>query len=299
MARDVPSYSLRTFLHALSLRGVDVDRLTEGLSFTRLEAAQPGFSADWDECCILYERIEREVDEATLRASFLDFGSSQPEVRMAAQALLSTKALFEFTFQSTRILWPLLNMTRRYEGHVMDWRITLPLHRRGNRLIFRGTGHALEAMPRHLGLPDAKVEMDVGSHHGFYRVHLPESQTILASARKTFRSLWKVLSLEYEAFARVAIDEEVTPIPTSSEQTLPDSSGVGEFDQKLSSAARAWTLTNRQVDVLRHVIDGETNKSIASKLGCAEGTVEFHMTALLKKSCSESRTQLVARFWCL
>lgn len=61
--------------------------------------------------------------------------------------------------------------------------------------------------------------------------------------------------------------------------------------------AARWGLTGRQAEVLTQVAQGTCNKDISARLGCAEVTVEFHVTALLRKANVESRTALVARFW--
>jgi DNA-binding CsgD family transcriptional regulator len=77
------------------------------------------------------------------------------------------------------------------------------------------------------------------------------------------------------------------------------SAGEDRLAQRLTLAARTWGLTARQCEVLRHVSTGDGNKSIAVKLDCAEVTIEFHMTALMRKARVESRTELIARFWTL
>lgn len=41
-------------------------------------------------------------------------------------------------------------------------------------------------------------------------------------------------------------------------------------------------LTPRQIDVLRHLVDGKTTKEIAAGLGLSEGTVKIHLKALFK-----------------
>jgi DNA-binding CsgD family transcriptional regulator len=70
-----------------------------------------------------------------------------------------------------------------------------------------------------------------------------------------------------------------------------------------SAAARVhalsarWSLTARESEVLTHIVQGETNKSIAARLGCAERTVEVHVTHLLSKAQVESRSALIARFF--
>lgn len=66
---------------------------------------------------------------------------------------------------------------------------------------------------------------------------------------------------------------------------------------RAAALRQRWSLTPRQAAVLAEVALGRTNKAIAASLGIAEGTVELHVTALLQRSESESRAQLVARFW--
>jgi DNA-binding CsgD family transcriptional regulator len=70
-----------------------------------------------------------------------------------------------------------------------------------------------------------------------------------------------------------------------------------DLEGRLLQAVREWKLTRRQVDVLRELVVGESNKGIGEKLRCGESTVEFHVTSLLRKARVESRAALVARFW--
>lgn len=57
----------------------------------------------------------------------------------------------------------------------------------------------------------------------------------------------------------------------------------------------SWSLTARQAQVLEHLLDGKSNKEIASALKCAEVTVENHITHLFRRSGARSRTELMAR----
>ena len=50
-------------------------------------------------------------------------------------------------------------------------------------------------------------------------------------------------------------------------------------------------LTERQVEVLRLMAQGKSNRDIAALLGLSEGTVKVHMTAILKALGVSSRTQ--------
>ncbi|TMA27789.1 MAG: hypothetical protein E6J78_08955 [Deltaproteobacteria bacterium] len=65
----------------------------------------------------------------------------------------------------------------------------------------------------------------------------------------------------------------------------------------VATAAVRWFLTPRQAQVLRLLARGHSNRALSAALGCAESTVELHVSALLDKADCESRAQLVARLW--
>jgi DNA-binding NarL/FixJ family response regulator len=69
---------------------------------------------------------------------------------------------------------------------------------------------------------------------------------------------------------------------------------------RLPRAQRDWGLTTRQTTVLELIAVGaHTNKEIAMTIGCAEVTVENHVTELLRRSGAKSRTDLVGRLFTL
>jgi len=53
-------------------------------------------------------------------------------------------------------------------------------------------------------------------------------------------------------------------------------------------------LTERQIDVLRRLDEGQSNRAIALELGLSEKTVKAHVTAILRGLRVVSRTQAVA-----
>ncbi|MBB1047649.1 response regulator transcription factor, partial [Dietzia cercidiphylli] len=54
-------------------------------------------------------------------------------------------------------------------------------------------------------------------------------------------------------------------------------------------------LTDREVEVLRAVATGETNRQVASSLNVSEATVKTHLVHVFDKLGATSRTAAVAR----
>jgi DNA-binding NarL/FixJ family response regulator len=52
-----------------------------------------------------------------------------------------------------------------------------------------------------------------------------------------------------------------------------------------------WQLTERQIEVLKLVMDGLSNKLIARRLDIAESTVKIHVSAVFRELQVTSRTQ--------
>lgn len=70
-----------------------------------------------------------------------------------------------------------------------------------------------------------------------------------------------------------------------------------EFAQRLAEAADRWGLTPRQREVFDQLARGRCNKDIAQKLDLQGGTVEIHVSQILKKAGAESRATLIADLW--
>ncbi len=56
---------------------------------------------------------------------------------------------------------------------------------------------------------------------------------------------------------------------------------------------RYRTLTPRELDVLRLVVDGQANKAIGSSLGISQKTVETHRARVMEKMAARSVSELV------
>ncbi len=111
-----------------------------------------------------------------------------------------------------------------------------------------------------------------------------------------------------ELLARTAKSETpgeewlVNPVRTHegrSLRLLVRRSAPGDIRTRLVTAAARWELTRRQTEVLGHLVEGRPNKTIADLLSCSVGTVELHVTAILRKSGADSRSSVAALFWSL
>jgi two-component system NarL family response regulator len=66
-----------------------------------------------------------------------------------------------------------------------------------------------------------------------------------------------------------------------------------EVATRLVERISAPALTEREVDVLRLMAHGRSNKAIGAELYISEGTVKFHVNNILGKLGAEDRTQAV------
>jgi two-component system, NarL family, response regulator len=62
---------------------------------------------------------------------------------------------------------------------------------------------------------------------------------------------------------------------------------------KLAGHLSITALTSRELEVLRVMADGKSNKEIAKALGITEGTVKSHVNAIMRKLDASDRTQAV------
>lgn len=68
----------------------------------------------------------------------------------------------------------------------------------------------------------------------------------------------------------------------------------GPIALKLADRLEGDALSRREQEVLRQMATGKSNKEIARVTGITEGTVKFHVTAVMAKLSVKSRTEAVA-----
>ncbi|GLS49118.1 hypothetical protein GCM10007885_19660 [Methylobacterium gnaphalii] len=70
-----------------------------------------------------------------------------------------------------------------------------------------------------------------------------------------------------------------------------------EYSDRTPSTPQSWPLSNREVDILKCLTDGASNKLIARQFDIAESTVKIHVKGILRKINVRNRTQ--AAIWAL
>lgn len=60
-----------------------------------------------------------------------------------------------------------------------------------------------------------------------------------------------------------------------------------------SSAIKSFDLTNKEIIIIKHIVNGKSNKEIAEELNFTEGTVKNKVSRLLDKLGLKDRTQMV------
>jgi DNA-binding CsgD family transcriptional regulator len=80
------------------------------------------------------------------------------------------------------------------------------------------------------------------------------------------------------------------PAPLPSSQST--AGGRGRDDRVVF----AGLLTRRELDVLRLLADGATNRAVADALVISSGTVKFHVNSILRKLHASNRAEAVTRY---
>ena len=69
----------------------------------------------------------------------------------------------------------------------------------------------------------------------------------------------------------------------------------GSVAERLAARMSSSELTSRELEVLRQIVDGKSNKEIANVLSISEATVKSHINNILSKLGVSDRTQAATR----
>jgi DNA-binding CsgD family transcriptional regulator len=106
-------------------------------------------------------------------------------------------------------------------------------------------------------------------------------------------------ALRHEVAVRQKLERSLVDWMEAGRNALPSPNpSIDErFAARVEALSTEWSLTPRQAECLAQIARGRSNKEIAAALAIAEGTVELHVSQVLRKAKRTSRAELVAAFW--
>lgn len=100
-----------------------------------------------------------------------------------------------------------------------------------------------------------------------------------------------------KGFQQIMAGEKFIPLDHNTNRLMPSYEPTFQPspDKAANQDAGAPHLTTREMDVLGHLLQGESNKVIASALGLQVVTVKLHVRSLCKKLGAQNRTQVALK----
>ena len=125
------------------------------------------------------------------------------------------------------------------------------------------------------------------------RERMPSVRIAVLSAVDSDETAEQALSLGASTFISKSVDPLELPDALLAALGRTVSEPVGRAAPKFAPAGRDPGLTDREVEILRALGEGHSNKEIAKLLWLAEQTVKFHLTNIYRKLDVGSRTEAV------
>lgn len=137
--------------------------------------------------------------------------------------------------------------------------------------------------------------MDIDQAIPKLRIKYPLASIVIISMADDKRSIDHILDAGVDGFISKAATQQqirdgIEAVMRGEFVNVSVSGGVGET----LSVSQFSTLTPRQMDVLRGIAEGHSNKLIAKNLGISPFTVRIHVSALLRELKLETRTAAAA-----
>jgi len=294
--REVSVRMLHFELDLARIAGVDERELTAGLPSVALAdaAEHPGW-VDWDDFIEVAERFERAVGgpEGVGRAMRAALPVAYPELR--AFAAVFVHPIPAFSFVMTRLMRTMYRHIatsdiERLGDDRVRWTQAIPEGYRASEAFHRGTRSLVEVFPRHLELPEARVEeANITARAAEFVVQFPPAPSMAERADRGARAVSSAVNVLADqldsAFAAIADKLRAHPEATR---------GVGASGDMLEWADHL-ALSRRQRDVFALLVLGRANKDIATALRCSERNVEFHVGRILRAARVSSRAELLVK----
>lgn len=96
------------------------------------------------------------------------------------------------------------------------------------------------------------------------------------------------------AIARIVLHQVQAP-PDQAAAPASSTININRLSDEDNEMMLTYPLTERELEVLRLIVDGCSNAQIAEKLYITVGTVKTHVRNILNKLCADDRTQVAVR----
>ncbi len=133
---------------------------------------------------------------------------------------------------------------------------------------------------------------------------MPETKIVMLTSSEDSQDIFEAIKSGAQGYLRKNVrSEELASLLGAVEKgeaaITPDIAAkiLEEFTRRQGADAREQadeSLSDREMEVLRLLVDGQTNKEIALNLGITENTVKYHLRRILEKLHLRNRAQVVA-----
>ncbi len=122
------------------------------------------------------------------------------------------------------------------------------------------------------------------------REEFPEARIVLLSIYDTEESLWR--AVEAGALGCVSKAVEINEMIAAIREVARGESFFSEgLEEKLEERRARDPITPRELEALRLLVEGSSNKEIEAALGLSPSTVKFHLVNVFAKLGVQDRTQ--------
>ena len=122
----------------------------------------------------------------------------------------------------------------------------------------------------------------------------PEVKILVVTSMPEVSYINRARQIGVESFWYKEVQErpilEVMQRTMKGESVYPDNSPIVNLGNAVSTE-----FTDRELEVLRELVEGGSNKEIADRLGISERTVKMHVTNMIQKTGFRSRLELAVK----
>lgn len=224
MADEVSNRVVRDVLAALRERGIPLGPILHGLPLDERAFTNPRERLDWDDFAILSDRIMAAVGgELEAERLFAELIATRRQLRLLGTLVVGTWELYALSIRISRSLYRIVSsrLERLPDGRY-DLEVSIPEPYRGSLGFAYGSLGAMRVYPRLIGLPDARVEAELGERRCRFRITPPAHQTLAARAGELVAPLLDLLRQRDAVDASPADLHEALEILTEPSFGLPE-----------------------------------------------------------------------------